>query len=290
MKKCVIVFDCHGSQIKSHFENSKFIDEYEIHHVSLNPYVNGNPSYINLTSYTNNDLKHIQNADLLILQIIEKDRGFLNNDRTIQLNRVKTCKVLKIPHYRFNGYHINIYGYKDRYALRKDENNQHHFIKTDSFDTSIHKIKCLIDTYEVPLEPSIVEKHINSAFEEFQQIDEMSDIKMYQTLKYSFRKYKMFKTRGYPSSYFFYNVAVQILKYLDIEPDFNFIDTYFSNNIDVPIMNNYFTAAGFEFENLHYIGSNIPITNYEWYYLHVNSYLEDDRISIDDILKLIRTK
>ena len=120
MKNCVIFFDCHGSEINKYlFMNKNFIKDFNIKFISLNDYVGKNRKFF--------DDKHImliENADILILQVIEKDRGFLNNSEVIKFCN-SDCKVIKIPHYR-----NSIYEYKcienkiNKYCLGLNSNGE----------------------------------------------------------------------------------------------------------------------------------------------------------------------
>jgi hypothetical protein len=50
-------------------------------------YVTFQAKYINNTNINEEDIEKIEKADVFILQVIEKDRGYLNNE-----NVIKYCK------------------------------------------------------------------------------------------------------------------------------------------------------------------------------------------------------
>jgi len=50
-----------------------------------------------------------------------------------------------------------------------------------------------------------------SCINEFERIDNLSDIKMYNIFISEWKNIRMFKERGYPTSYFFYRLSQLIL-------------------------------------------------------------------------------
>ncbi len=94
---CVILFNCHGSQIMFQLSKcSEFREIYECIHIDLNNYI----TYETMikSELDNHDLKLIQDADLLIIQNMRTDRGYLNYENIVK-NTKKECVILKIPHY-----------------------------------------------------------------------------------------------------------------------------------------------------------------------------------------------
>ncbi len=72
--------DCHGNEIYKYLIMNEFCKkEYNYSFISLNSYVVLGSKYINNTFLDNNDIEQIKKADVFILQVIEKDRGYLNN-------------------------------------------------------------------------------------------------------------------------------------------------------------------------------------------------------------------
>lgn len=80
--------DCYGWEIHHYLninENFKYI--YNINVIHLNYYIIPNSAFFNNTSLDDNDISLLKSADILILQVIEKDRGFLNNDNVISFTK-----------------------------------------------------------------------------------------------------------------------------------------------------------------------------------------------------------
>ncbi len=88
MKSLVIFMNCHGNEIYKYLlMNSLFLEQYNCNFISLNLYVTFQAKYINNTNINEEDIEKIEKADVFILQVIEKDRGYLNNE-----NVIKYCK------------------------------------------------------------------------------------------------------------------------------------------------------------------------------------------------------
>ena len=86
--------------------NKNFKKDFNIKFIRLNEYVVKNKKFVNNTTLDSKHIMALNNADILILQVIETDRGFLNNSEVIKFCG-SYCKVIKIPHYR-----NSIYEYK----------------------------------------------------------------------------------------------------------------------------------------------------------------------------------
>ena len=113
MKNCVIFFDCHGMEIKKYFfMNKNLKKDFNIEFIRLNDYVVKNMAFFDNTKLDNKHIMLIENADILILQVIEKNRGFLYKlghykpyDRpSLNLHKFVLLKVLEShcrnPHIR----------------------------------------------------------------------------------------------------------------------------------------------------------------------------------------------
>ena len=99
--------NCFSKQIANYLTISKdFKRDFDISVIELNHYVAEWGEKYNFNKLCVNDINIINSADILILQIIEKDRGFLNNDQVVKYCKTG-CNIIKIPHYR-----NSIYGYK----------------------------------------------------------------------------------------------------------------------------------------------------------------------------------
>jgi hypothetical protein len=133
-----------------------------------------------------------------------------------------------------------------------------------------------------------IERHI----EEFKSIDSLSDISMFNYFIENYKKYRLFQGRSYPSSRFFYEVTNKILSFLNIKMNDVFIDTHYAFNTSEPIPEYWHKFNGFLFDNTFHITENIPITEYEWFYLLLLSkkILHRDVDEIEKYLKIIRKK
>lgn len=141
MKKTVVFFfDCHGSQIMHYLsKNDEFNKYYNCKFISINEYVITNAE-LNNTSLKTEHINIISEADILILQVIEKDRNFLNNDKVIKFCK-PNCEVIKIPHYRNSIYDYRILGGGDKYTLLKNYTFSEKIKDIDNIDETIKLIK-----------------------------------------------------------------------------------------------------------------------------------------------------
>jgi hypothetical protein len=57
-----------------------FVKKFDVEHIMINNYVIEGRCYSNNNELSTTDAEIIQSADVFINQVIEKDRGFLNND------------------------------------------------------------------------------------------------------------------------------------------------------------------------------------------------------------------
>ena len=271
MKKCVIFMDCHGLEIYKYlYHNKTFINDFGAKYVILNNYVVNGEKYYNNTELVDSDLKKIETADVLILQVIEKNRGFLNNSEIIKLCK-SNCKVIKIPHYR-----NSIYEYK----CIENKNNKNDLLQDDKWNlpnkikdkNNIDEIKKNIQNEidimnNFPHDEDEMLKNMNLKINEFAGIDSLSDIKMLDYFNNNFKKYRLFQGRSYPSSIFFFELTNRILNTLHYTQNMIFKDTYFAQNTGEPIPNYWYKFCKFTFDNIYFTFGNIPITECEWYYI-----------------------
>lgn len=232
MKNCVIFFDCHGMEINNYLcMNKNFKKDFNINIISLNNYVIKNNKFFDNTKLDDKHIMLIENADILILQVIEKNRGFLNNSEVIKFCN-SDCKVIKIPHYR----------------------------------NSIYEYKCIENKINKYDEDEMF-KSMNYKINEFEKIDSLSDIKMLDYFNNNLKKYRLFQGRSYPSSIFFFELTNRILYTLDYEHNVIFEDLYFAQNTGEPIPEYWYNFCKFSFDNTYYTFGNLPITECEWYYI-----------------------
>lgn len=268
-KNITFVFDCHGKEITKYLlMNNDFTKIYTISFVDINYYVVKNKEAKN---YHKNDLQKIKNADILILQIIEKDRGFLNNFQTIKINK-KVCKVIKIPHYRSSIYHYKLFNINDKFIKYKlvEENfiKKNDLLNKNNDKFLIQKIENKIkemNNYKYDIND--MNKFIQNCIKEFEKIDNLSDIKMYDFFILTYKNIRLFKGRSYPTSYFFFILTNKLLNYLGLDENNKFIDYYFAENTDQPIPFFWYKFSNFSFNNLIYGIGHIPITEIEFYFI-----------------------
>lgn len=275
MKSCVIFFDCHGNEIMNYLEhNKKFIKDFNIEIILINEYVNNN-QLSNNSKLEEEHIIKIKNADILILQVIEKDRGFLNNSEIIKLCK-SDCKVIKIPHYRNSIYY---------YKCIENKNNKHELLYSwrnnmdqDMLPSKINDINDINETKKIiknkidimnnfQYDRDEIFKSMNDKIKEFEKIDSLSDIKMLDYFNNNFKKHRLFQGRSYPSSIFFFELSNRILHTLKYKRNILFKDTFFAQNTGEPIPEYWYNYCEFSFDNTHFIRGNIPITECEWYYI-----------------------
>jgi len=285
-KKLIIFMDCHGGEIQLYLKNNiNFSNNYDIIFITLNDYVIEKNKKYNNIKLDDNDSKLINSADVLILQVIEKDRGFLNNDEVIKYCKTE-CNIIKIPHYR-----NSIYGYK----TLENKNNKWELIT----GSGIHmwnlpnKIKNINDVEETkkiiqneidkmnnfPYDKMKMLKSMNYNINEFRKIDDLSDIKMLDYYNNNYKKYRLFMDRQHPSDRFFFELTNRILIRLNYNPNNEFKDNYFGQNNSEPIPYYWYKFCNFTFDNIYYIYKNLKITECEWYYI----LLLSSNVNITDV-------
>lgn len=281
MKNCVIFFDCHGSEIMKYLNcNKTFINDFNLKFIELNSYVIKNLKSANNTKLDNKHIMLLSNCDILILQVIEKDRGFLNNNEVIKFCK-SDCKVIKIPHYR-----NSIYTYKcienkiDKYDLLGQHGEKYsswNLPKKIKDLNNINETKKIIQN-EIEVmnnfkyDEDEMFKSMNYKINEFEKIDKLSDIKMLDYFKNNFRKYRLFQGRSYPSSIFFFKLTNRILNKLQYIQNITFEDKYFAQNTGEPIPDYWYNYCKFKFDNKYFTFGNILITEIEWYYILLLSH------------------
>ena len=101
-KNIVIFGNCHFQEIQRNIIQYKTIRAYYLpHYISINSYVDLNASLLGRTYFTDTHINLFKNADILIYQNIETDRGFLNNKEVEKLIP-KNCIKIKVCHYIYN--------------------------------------------------------------------------------------------------------------------------------------------------------------------------------------------
>ena len=269
MKNIVIFMDCHGNEIYNYLMmNSLFQKQYNCNFISLNTYVVSGSKYINNTNLNKKDIEQIKEADVFILQVIEKDRGYLNNENVIKYCK-SNCIIIKIPHYR-----NSIYQYKtleqfdDKYSLIKNWTLPKKIKNIDNIDETINIIKDeikIMNTYNYNKDE--MKKEFQQKLDEFMDIDKLSDIKMSDYFYNNYKLHKFFQSRSYPSSIFFHELTNRLLNRLNIPINEKFVDLYFAENTYELLPKYWYDYCGFVFDYKHYMYGHIDVKDYEWFYI-----------------------
>lgn len=283
-KNLVVFMDCHGAEITTYLTyNKRFVNDFNINQVMLNDYVVPGARCFNNKKLAKEHIRIIQNSDVLILQVIEKDRDFLNNSEVIKHCK-SDCKIIKIPHYRNSIYEYRcIENMKNKYHLLNNWDLPNKIKNINNIDETKKIIQNEIDIMNnFPYDKDDMLKEMNFNVDEFKQCDDLSDIKMLDYYKNNYKKYRLFMGRCYPSSRFFFELTNQLLITLNYKPNNKFIDTYFAQNTSEPIPDYWHKFCNFSFENKYYVSKNILITECEWYYIlllsgNVNTYSEENQ-------------
>jgi hypothetical protein len=288
MKKLVILFDCHGKEVGVYLNRCrKLRSKYKIYFITLNSYVIPSRKYASYTKYHPGDLKLIKQADVLITQVIETDRGFLNNKQTLKYTK-KGCRVIKIPHYR-----SSIYTYKDLegYSPREFKKQWSLFENSDNLskEEKLNLIKNEIrDMNQMEYDIEEMNNYKTTCLREFKRIDSLSDVKMYDFFINNYQHTRMFKGRSYPTSFFFYAMARSIMKKLKAKNDSVYVENHYADHTDIPIPEYWYKFCNFTFDNTVFGAGHILLRDYEWYYLLLSTRIF--KLTDQDIvLKILRT-
>jgi len=292
MKNIVIFMDCHGNEIYNYLMmNSLFQKQYNCNFISLNTYVVSGSKYINNTNLDKKDIEQIKEADVFILQVIEKDRGYLNNENVIKYCK-SNCIIIKIPHYR-----NSIYQYKtleqfdDKYSLIKNWTLPKKIINIYNIDETIKIINDEINiTNKYNYNKDEMKKEFQQKLDEFMDIDKLSDIKMSDYFYNNYKLHKLFQSRSYPSSIFFHELTNRLLKGLNIPINEKFVDLHFAENTYELLPKYWYDYCGFVFDYKHYMYGHIDVKDYEWFYIIMmsNDINLIDVNKIEECLKKIR--
>jgi hypothetical protein len=227
MLNFIVIFNCHGAQyIKQLEQSTQFNAIYNCVYIPIYNYLPGGISS-NSLNFIQEDIDKLASADALLIQHIKTDRGFLNHSNIIKMVK-SSCIIIKIPHYTFSGYHMD-------YNFEPDS-----AILYDTYD----KIKNII------FNSDIVHEHLTNELENIRNLDELSDISMYDIVKDNYANYKLFYCRQYPTYNFFFFAAKQILKLLQIDDELdNPVFTGYAAHLDIPIFPNVTDILKLKFDN-----------------------------------------
>jgi len=242
---CVIFFNCHSTEIKRQLDNSsEFTNKYTISIIPIYNYLY-NGCYNDTTELVEHDVNLISNADILIIQNVKKDRGFLNFDK-IKPYTKNTCKIIKIPHYTFSGY------FSDHDVLNDklfDINKSH-----DELIEYLNNLECHSESY--------VLKKMELELEHIKELDNYSDIKMYDFVKNNYKFNKLFYSRQYPTMIFFFELVKEILKSVGIMENINSRYSIFFVNTEVPIFHKIHQILKLQFSPIENKSYNYNIIEY----------------------------
>lgn len=284
MKNLIIFMDCHGLEIYKYLIMNEFCKkEYNCSFISLNSYVVLGSKYINNTCLDNNDIEQIKKADVFILQVIEKDRGYLNNENVIKYCK-SDCIIIKIPHYRNSIYQYKILEQFDsKYSLIKNWTLPKKVKNIDNIDETISIIKNEINIMNAyNYDKDEIKKVLQEKLDEFMTLDKLSDIKMNDYFYNNYKLHKLFQSRSYPSSIFFYELSNRILKKLNIKIDEKFVDLHFAENTYELLPKYWYDYCNFKFDYKHYMYGHIEVKDYEWFYIIMMS----NNVNLQDVNKI----
>ena len=273
--KIMVIFgNCHFQEIRRNIIYYQEIrNNYLPHLISINSYVGENTSLCDQSYFIKEHIELFKKADILIYQHIETDRGFLNNKEVLKLIP-KNCIKIKIPHFRTSIYHYSHYEkpyFKEMKQL------------VDKEETVNQKITCIKDFIkninETTQDTNSFDKFITKEITHFKKINNNSDVDMYDYFLSNWKNIKLFNGRGYPSSYFMFILTKKILAKLNIYQNLSFTQMiskrtayprYFALNTNFPLFDFWYKYNNFTFKNQYYWELEIPMKDYEFYYLQID--------------------
>jgi hypothetical protein len=188
--------NCHGEQIKKYLEQIDFIrDNYIITHVI---------TYSNLTNSV--ALDQLKDCDILIINNLKEYKNYtVQNWKTV----IKPgTQIIVIEYFRFNGFNP-LKGFICNQIMCFDES-----YNVDSYNNYIN----------YPIDESIIKNNFNESLKKLKQIDDMSDIKIYDYFVENYKTIPMFRDYGHPTKYIFKHMIDQILVKLNIDESIDITD------------------------------------------------------------------
>ncbi len=267
MKNVVIFFGCHGQEIYTYMSMSPEYNKlFQVKLISINEYIlNSNHARINYLTLDHQAL--IRQADVLIIQIINRDIDFFNN--SIAPLCSPECTVIKIPHYRSGIYNYQMLeGYDNKYVMVTNWSLPDKIMDICDQQRTRKIIQEEINNMNnYPYHKSDLDTAKKCKLDEFIVIDMLSDITMNDYYMDNYQKYRLFKSRDYPSSIFFYELTNRILTVIDLSPNTIYVDTYYAENTSEPIPEYWYHFCEFTFDNICYVKGHIKVTELEWYHM-----------------------
>ena len=274
-KKIIIIFgNCHFQEIQRNIiQYQQIKNNYLPYYICINSYVDIGSSLKDKQYFIPEHINLFKKANILIYQNIETNRGFLNNTEVEKLIP-RNCIRIKIPHYRSSIYHYS--WYETPYFEKMKQ-------LVDKEETVNQKIKCIKDFIkninDTTLDITLFDKFLTKEINHFKKVDSYSDVSMYDYFVSNWKQIKMFNGRSYPTSYFIFILSKKILEKINIYENISFTQMinnrttyprYFSQNTDFPIFDYWHNYNKFTFKKQYYWELEIPMKDYEFYYLQID--------------------
>ena len=271
-KKIMVIFgNCHFQEIQRNIiQYQQIKNNYLPHYICINSYFQ---SLKDKQYFIPEHIDLFKKADILIYQHIETDRGFLNNSEVEKLIP-RNCIRIKIPHYRSSIYHYSWYETPYFEEMKQLVNKE---------ETVNQKIKCIKDFIkninETIQDTNLFDKFITKEITNFKKVDSYSDVSMYDYFLSNWKQIRMFNGRSYPTSYFIFILSKKILEKINIYQNLSFTQMinnrttyprYFAQNTNYPLFDFWYNYNKFTFKNQYYWELEIPMKDYEFYYLQID--------------------
>lgn len=120
---------------------------------------------------------------------------------------------------------------------------------------------------QYPFDQQKMQQTLEQCIAEFDTIDKLSSISMVDYYRANYKRHRLFASRSYPSSIFFFELSNRILAQLDHLPTTQFVDTYFAHNTFEPIPQYWHAFCGLTFDNSVYKFRDVHMTPCEYYYV-----------------------
>lgn len=237
----VFCMNCHGGYIIRNIKkyNHKILDDYNIHYIQ---YVG--KKYLIDNKLTDDDIKLIKQANILIIQYIKNDRGMLNHNYIKQI--ATTNNIYILPHYTFDGYfHNNVTDklIKENKTISQIEN------ASEKLNINIDKIV----------------NNFNENMSKIKNLDKLSFGNMFSFVKNNNKKFRLFQNNGHPNNLFFIELTNQLLQKIGYTDKLEGVYTNHSNHSNqicliYPQVQN---VLGLEFDcNINFYGIVISTNQY----------------------------
>lgn len=190
-KKIMILMNCHGIEIMKYMTSVKYFnDEYDVERYASNEYLHCSEIILN---------KIRKNSySIIIINNIKNYPDFTpKNIKTIaDIN----TKIIVLEYYRFDGFYGDIY-----YDF-----SSRNCIVPNMLQTSYE------DFYNRYIADAIILKQFNDALIFLKNLDDESDIKIYDFFIQNYKYKRLFQDRNHPTTYFFWYVTTKIFEIIDL--------------------------------------------------------------------------